>query len=335
MDDDFRAEELQPLDAGRQAFAALAHDGDEFRPDTERHRRTGRRPVGEAAARAAQRHRAAFLDLRGDQVDPRLADELRHLDMLRIVVDHLRGGELQQRSADHHGHAIGHRQRLGLVVGDVERRHAGAAVQVDDLAAGMHAQVRIEVGQRLVHQEDRGTAHHGAGERHALALAAGHLPRLAVEQVVDPERRRHLAHVALDARNRLAPAGHQGTEKRQAPGARQPPHHQRHGDVLRRRQMRIERVGLEDHRDVAVGGMGRGHVAAGKHDLAAVGRLEPGENAQERALAASGRADQRDELARFRLQRHPLEDLVAAEGFRDVAENERAHSAAAFFAARG
>ncbi|MGO7859961.1 TOBE domain-containing protein, partial [Rhizobium ruizarguesonis] len=32
--------------------------------------------------------------------------------------------------------AIGHGQRFRLVVGDIERRHAGAEMQVDDLAAG-------------------------------------------------------------------------------------------------------------------------------------------------------------------------------------------------------
>ena len=47
------------------------------------------------------------------------------------------------------------------------------------------AQLRVEVGQRLVHQEDARLAHDGAADRDALHLAAGEAVRLAVEEVVD------------------------------------------------------------------------------------------------------------------------------------------------------
>ena len=62
------------------------------------------------------------------------------------------------------------------------------------------------------------------------------------------------------------------------------------------RHVRIERVVLKHHRDVAIA---RAHVV---HDLAAdldrpvVGVLEAGDRAQQRALAAAGRADQHGEL---------------------------------------
>ena len=66
--------------------------------------------------------------------------------------------------------------------------------------------------------------------------------------------------------------------------------------LLRDRHVRIERVVLEHHRDVAVA---RAHVV---HDLAAdldrsvVGFLEASDGPQQRALAAAGRADQHGEL---------------------------------------
>ena len=45
------------------------------------------------------------------------------------------------------------------------------------------AQLGVEVGERLVHEEHGGLADDGAAERDALALAAGELLGLAVEQV--------------------------------------------------------------------------------------------------------------------------------------------------------
>jgi hypothetical protein len=45
-----------------------------------------------------------------------------------------------------------------------------------------HAQLGVEVGQRLVEQEHLRVAHDGAAHRDALALAAGQLARVAVQQ---------------------------------------------------------------------------------------------------------------------------------------------------------
>ena len=46
-----------------------------------------------------------------------------------------------------------------------ERRRSSAIS-----ARACDAQIGIEVAERLVHQEDARVAHHGAGERNALAL---------------------------------------------------------------------------------------------------------------------------------------------------------------------
>ena len=55
-------------------------------------------------------------------------------------------------------------------------------MQFGDLDPHLHAQLRVEVGQRLVEQEDLRVAHDGAADRHALALAARKLPGLALEE---------------------------------------------------------------------------------------------------------------------------------------------------------
>ena len=56
-----------------------------------------------------------------------------------------------------------------------------------DLGAHLHAQLGVEIGQRLVEQEHLGIAHDGAAHGDALALAAGELLRAAREQFGDVE----------------------------------------------------------------------------------------------------------------------------------------------------
>ena len=98
-----------------------------------------------------------------------------------LVVELARRVDLLQHARAHDGDAVAERHRLGLVVGDVDRRRRRGALQPRDLRAHLHAQLRVEVRQRLVHQERLRVAHDRAAHRDALALAAGEVRRLAVE----------------------------------------------------------------------------------------------------------------------------------------------------------
>ena len=107
-------------------------------------------------------------------------------------------------------------------------------MEAGDLGAGLDAQLGVEVGERLVHEEHGRLAHDGASERDALALAAGQLLGLAVEQVLELDGLSRLLDPALDLRlGDLAQL-------------------QAEGQVVADRHVRIERVALEDHRDVAI-----------------------------------------------------------------------------------
>ena len=75
----------------------------------------------------------------------------------RAVVERLRVGDLLQLALAHDGDAVAHRHRLDLVVRDVDRRHAEVGLQLRDLRARLDAQLRVEVRERLVHQERRGS----------------------------------------------------------------------------------------------------------------------------------------------------------------------------------
>ena len=78
-------------------------------------------------------------------------------------------------------------------------------------------------------------------------------------------------------------------------------------DIVQHAHMREKRVGLEHHRDVAVGGGELRHVALADADPAARRHLQPGDHAQRGGLAAPGGAEQRDELAGRDLERHVVD----------------------------
>ena len=137
---------------------------------------------GEREVRAGE---AAGGDLARDQVHRRVAEEARDEDVARPVVDLERRADLLQHALCHHRDAVGEGHRLDLVVGDVDGGDADLALQVLDLRPHLHPELGVEVGERLVHQEELRRAHDGAAERHPLALAAGERRRAAVEEVAE------------------------------------------------------------------------------------------------------------------------------------------------------
>ena len=123
----------------------------------------------------------------GNEIHRRRADEAGDEARARRVVELVRRTDLLDHAVVHDDHAIGERHRLDLVVGDVDGRGAHLLVHPLDLDAHLHAQLRVEVGQRLVEQEHFWIAHDRAAHGDALALPAGELLRLAVEQLGDVE----------------------------------------------------------------------------------------------------------------------------------------------------
>ena len=120
-------------------------------------------------------------------------------------------------------------------MGDIDRRGAEPPLQFADLDPHRDAQLGIEVRQRLVEQEHFRLPHDGAAHRDALALAARELPRLAVQHRADFENARGFLDAGLDLG-----LGHAAVA-------------QAIGHVVVDAHMRIERVILEHHGDVALG----------------------------------------------------------------------------------
>ena len=84
------------------------------------------------------------------------------------------------RPGFHHHHAVADGQRLGLVVRDHDGGGADLALDAAQLELHLLAQLGVEVGERLVEQQNRRRDHERACDRDALALAAGQLARIAV-----------------------------------------------------------------------------------------------------------------------------------------------------------
>src|SRR5215468_7274082 len=107
--------------------------------------------------------RARADDLAGDQVhEPHeIGDDL----VDRSRVDLARRADLHDLAGVHHGDPVRERHRLGLVVGHVDERDAGAALKLLQLPAHALTQLGVQVREWLVEQQNAGLDHEAPGER--------------------------------------------------------------------------------------------------------------------------------------------------------------------------
>ena len=129
--------------------------------------------------------------LAGQEIDQ--AHEVGDHAVGRPRIDLLRRAVLLQPAAVDNRDLVGQRQRLGLVVGDIDEGDAGAALQALQLPAHLLAELGVEIGQRLVEQQDLRLDHEAAGQRHALLLAAGQLVRIALLEPGEVDQRERVA----------------------------------------------------------------------------------------------------------------------------------------------
>ena len=127
-----------------------------------------------------------LFDLHRAEVHRGRADEAGHEHVRRPLVELARWPALLQVPVVQDGDAVAERHRLGLVVRHVDGRDPEVGLQRRDVCAHLHAELRIEVRQRLVHQEDARHAHDRPPHGHALALPARELAGLRSRNSVSP-----------------------------------------------------------------------------------------------------------------------------------------------------
>jgi hypothetical protein len=101
---------------------------------------------------------------------------------------------------------------------------------------------------------------------------------------------------------------------------------QREAHVLGDRHVRIERVVLEHHGDIAILRIALIHHRAVNQDLAVRGVLQPRHDPQEGGFAAAGGADEHHELAIGDGEIHAVDHLHIAEPLAHLAQLDRRHA---------
>src|SRR5262249_21559518 len=162
------------------------------------------------------------------------ADEIGHEPVDRLLVDLARRADLDDPALVHDRDLVGERERLALIVGDVDGGEVEVALQPLELAAHAVAQLGVEIGKRLVEQKKLRLHHQRARQREALLLAAGKLGGVAIDQLIERDRVEHAHHPLADLL--LGQPAHLEWERR----------------VLEHVHVRPDGVGLEHHAEIAL-----------------------------------------------------------------------------------
>ena len=192
------------------------------------------------------------------------------------------GADLLDLAAVHDGDPVGDRERLLLVVGDVDRRDPELELDPADLLAQLHAHLRVERRERLVEQQHAAARSRARGRARRAAACR---PRAGAGS--GWRRRRARRARAARARARL----------RSAFGLLADP--EAVLDVAARRS--CSGTGCRPGRPCRCrdGSAARRSRPCRRQDPPRVGPVEARDEPQRGRLAAAGRPEQRDELARL------------------------------------
>ena len=225
---------------------------------------------GKAVARAHQ--------LGIEEVHLRHADKAGDEDVRGVVEDLLRRGDLLDDAVLHNHDAVAEGHGLGLVVSNVDEGALDLVAQLNKLGTHLVTQLGVQVGQRLVHQEDLGVTHDGAADGDTLALTARERLGLTVEVLGDAQDLGSGANLAVN----LVFGDLLELERK------------RH--VLVHRHVGVQSVALEHHGDVAILGRHVVDALAVDEHVARGNVLQAGDHAHRRGLTAARGANEDDKL---------------------------------------
>ena len=233
--------------------------------------------------------------------DPvRLTDERHHELVGRLLVDVPRRADLLDAPLAHHDDLVGDLHRLLLVVRDDHRRRVRLVVEAAEPFAELGPHACVQRAERLVEEEHGRIDRERAGEAHALPLPARELRGIPLREALELDELQQLVHPLGDLR--LRTLADLEAERDVVV----------HGHVLE------GGVVLEHEADAALLRRPAGDVLAVDEDRAHVGRLEPGDDPEQRGLAAAARAEERGERSRRDLHRDVVERDEVVEPLRDA-----------------
>ena len=197
---------------------------------------------------------------------------------MRVMVQVEGRVNLLQLAFVEHTYPRSHRHRLDLIMGHVNEGRLQPLMQATNEGTRFYAQLGVEIGERLIHEEDRRFAYDGAANCHALTLTAGQLPGAAIQQVTDAQFVGSLIHALInDFLWRLAQL-------------------ETECHVIIDGHMRIQGVTLEHHGHIAVFRRDIVDHAITDQDFALGNLFQACQHPQTGGLAAAGRPDEDQKL---------------------------------------
>ena len=103
------------------------------------------------------------------------------------IIQVLRGIDLLDEAVLHNNDSVTHGHSLGLVMCNVNEGGAESLMKLSDLGSHLCTELSVQVGERLVKQEDLRVTDDSTAESNTLSLTTGKSLRLSVEQVGDVE----------------------------------------------------------------------------------------------------------------------------------------------------
>ena len=238
--------------------------------------------------------------------DPvRLTDERHHELVGRLLVHVPRRADLLDVPLAHDDDLVGDLHRLLLVVRDDHRRRVRLVVEAAEPFAELGPHLRVQRPEGLVEEKHGRIDRERTGQPHPLPLPAGELGGIALRETLELDELQELVDPLLDLG--LGPLPDLQAER----------HVVVHGHVLE------GGVVLEDEADAAFLRRAAGDVLVVDEDGALVGRLEPGDDPQQRGLAAAARTEERRQRSGPDLHGDVVERDEVVEALRDAPDRDR------------
>ena len=213
-----------------------------------------------------------------EEVHLRSADKAGNEEIAGVIEDFLRSTDLLDITITHDDDSITEGHSLSLVVGNIDKGGIDTLTELDNLCTHLVTQLCIEVGQRLIHQEDSRVTDDCTADCNTLALTTGQSLRLTVEVLGNVKNLCCFADFLVnDVLLLLA---------------------ELEGEchILINRHVRIQSVVLEYHCDISVFRCDVIHELAVDVELAFGNLFQTGDHTKRGGLSAAGRTDENDEF---------------------------------------
>ena len=198
------------------------------------------------------------------------------------------------------GDAVREGQGLFLVVGHVDGGDGQVLLELPDFGAHLLADLGVQVGEGLVEEKHVRVEDQGAGQGHALLLAARELAGIPLFEARQVDQRQGVVHLLGDLRAGrfldLEAVGH----------------------IVEDGHVRPEGIVLKDHADVPLIGRDRRYLPVPEVDLSVIGLVKAADETQDRRLAATRRPQEGKELAVLDIEGDMTHRLQGAESFDHV-----------------